>query len=151
MNEKDMDEVLPPPPAQGGSEVQGMNPPQQQRQYAPQPQQYPPPQPQYYRRGYGYLLQNPVYIALGIVISILLMWLGVLFYAIGIGNSNSTPFYQIALIFYSLGTSGISIVLLMLGIARKDLQQWIRAALIFSGALVITWGFVFLQPLFYHL
>ena len=137
-----MDEVLPPPPPQGGSETQNVSqPPRREPQYMPQ---YMPPQN--YRRGYGDILKNPVYIALGIVVPILLMWLGVLFYAIGIGNNNPMPFYQIAIIFYSLGTAGISIFLLLLGIGRRDLQQWVRAALIFGAAVILTWGFVFLIP-----
>ncbi len=139
-----MDEVLPPPPQPAGGQAQNVQQPPPQQQYA-----IPPPR-QYYRRGYGDILKNPVYIGLGIVVPILLMWLGVLFYAIGIGNSNPTPFYQIAMIFYSLGTAGISIFLLLLGIGRRDLQQWVRAALIFSGAVILTWGFVLLIPYIFY-
>ena len=138
MDEK-KDEILPPPPGMQ-QRTQQQIPPQQQY-YAP-----PPPQ-QYYRRNYGGFLKNPVYIVLGVAIPILLMWLGVLLYAIGIGSDNSTPFMQMAVIFYSLGTAGISMFLIILGIGRGDIPQWVRTALIFGAVIILTWGFVFLYPL----
>ncbi len=106
-------------------------------------QNYPPPYPPPRRQGSmaDEILRNPMYIGLGIALSVFIMWLGLVFQAIMIGSTDGKTMMQISLILYNLGIAGLIIVLLFVGLGRGDYPQWVRAMLILGAILLIVWGF----------
>lgn len=126
-----------------GSETQQPVEPQQ-RPTEFQPQRYPPP---YARPKQGSpaedILKNPMYIGLAILVSMFLMWLGILFEAIGVGSSDPgqlKTLVQLAIITFSLGLTGLTTTLFFVGLGRGDYPQWVRFALIFGAVLIVILG-----------
>jgi len=103
------------------------------------PQPYPPPRRQSSMA--DDIIRNPMYIGLGIALSVFIMWLGLVFQAIMIGSTDGKTMMQISLILYNLGIAGLIIVLLFVGLGRRDYPQWVRAMLILGAILLIVWGF----------
>lgn|GEM_PF-4186844 len=94
--------------------------------------------------GIASLLKNPVYIGLGALISVALIWLGLLFEALIIGVSDSGQaqiLFEIGIIIYNLGMAGLVLLLLSLGIGRGDYPEWLRVALVIGAVALIIWGF----------
>ncbi len=112
--------------------------PAYQPTYAP----YPPPRRQ--NSVAEGILKNPVYIGIGIALSVFLLWLGLLFQAIAMGSTDSgqiKTLMQISLIIYNLGIAGLVIILLFVGLGRRDYPEWVRVSLIIGAVLLILWGF----------
>jgi len=130
------------------------NPEGTQQQYPQQP--YPPPgyQPPAGYPVQGYppkknvaedLLKNPMYVGLAIAISILLIWLGLLFHALMFGETDQSTmmnYLKIGMILYNLGMAGLVMTFLFVGLGRHDYPQWVRFALIFGAVLLTVWGFM---------
>lgn len=114
------------------------------------PQQYPPPQrypPQYGQprqsNPASTILKNPIYIGLGIAISMFLMWLGILFGAITLSSTDAgqiKTLVELAIITFSLGLTVLTTILFFIGLGRWDYPQWVRFALIFGAVLMVIWG-----------
>ncbi len=143
----------------GNEAQQPVQPQQRAPQY--QPQRYPPPytQPKQSTPAEA-ILKNPMYVGLAILVSMFLMWLGILFEAIGVGSSDKgqlKTLMQLAIITFSLGLTGLTTTLFFVGLGRGDYPQWVRFALIFGAVLMVVWGMMtmlsgaFISNAFSHL
>ena len=102
------------------------------------PTYYPPPKPK--ESFFESLVKSSTVIGIMIVLSLVLMWLGVSIFAIGI-VSYSGGAVAISIMVYSIGTAFLVITLLGLGIGRHDYPQWVRFALILVAGMIVVWGF----------
>ncbi len=87
-------------------------------------------------------------IGLGVTLGLILMWLG----SIITGLSTDVDVDKMGLVIKSIGTLALTGVLLLGGIARQDMERWVRVVMIFSAALIIIFvgfwaGFVDLSSL----
>lgn len=118
----------------------------QQRPPEFQPQRYPPPYSRPKQSSPAEdILKNPMYIGLAILVSMFLMWLGILFEAIGVGSSDKgqlKTLMQLAIITFSLGLTGLTTTLFFVGLGRGDYPQWVRFALIFGAVLMVIFGMI---------
>ena len=112
---------------------------------------YPPPKGGAPNNMVNGILKNPVYIGIGIGISVFLLWLGLLFQAIMIGSTDSgqmKTLMQISMILYNLGIAGLVMILFYIGLGRWEYPQWVRVVLILGAIILIVWGFMNLFSLF---
>ena len=115
-------------------------PPEPPRYQGYQQYRYPPPRND---SGIAALIKNPMYVGLGILVSVFLIWLGLLFEALTIGVTDSGQIkvlLEIGIIIYNLGMAGLVVLLLSLGIGRGDYPQWLRAVMVFGAVLILIWG-----------
>ncbi|MEM0160152.1 MAG: hypothetical protein QW258_02075 [Thermoplasmata archaeon] len=101
------------------------------------------PMPQYYPKikiGIAELFNDSLVI-LSILISLLLMWIGTVFYAANIGGANNT-LLEVAVIIYSLGTTLLSFILLIIPLIRKEMDKWVRVAFILSAVVIIAFAYI---------
>ncbi len=122
---------------------QGFQPVAQQGapQYAPQYAGYQPYQPRPQGPQITDMLKNPIYLGLGLGISIFLIWLGVLLTIVGMFNaSQGNGVFEAGLILYTLGMSALSLMLFFIGLGRGDYPQWVRTALVAGAVVVAIWG-----------
>jgi phosphoglycerol transferase MdoB-like AlkP superfamily enzyme len=120
----------PQEPSQGGN-----IPPTQQPLQQPMPQYYPK-----VKIGITELFNDSIVI-LFILLSLLLMWIGTVFYAANIGSANNT-LLEVAVIIYSLGTTFLSFILLIIPLIRKEMDRWVRVAFILSAVVIIAVAYI---------
>ncbi len=129
-----------------GSETPQPVQPPQQRSTQYQPQRYPPPYtPPKQSNPAEAILKNPIYVGLAILVSMFLMWLGILFEAIALSSTDSgqvKTLVELAVITFSLGLTGLTSTLFFVGLGRGDYPQWVRFALIFGAVLLVVWGMI---------
>ncbi len=113
----------------------GNMPPMQQPVQQPMPQYYPK-----IKIGIAELFNDSLVI-LTILISLLLMWIGTVFYAANIGGANNT-LLEFAVIIYSLGTTLLSFILLIIPLIRKEMDRWVRVAFILSAVVIIAFAYI---------
>ena len=78
-------------------------------------------------------LVSDTILVLGIGLGLLLTWLGALFW----GLSDDADVDKIGMVFRSFGILLVTAVMLLAGVLRHEMEQWIRWILILSATLIL--------------
>ncbi len=85
-------------------------------------------------------LKNPTYIAIGMTVSVLLIWIGLLLQAVSVADRANTGIWIIAgILLHNVGITGLMVELLALGIGRWEYPQALRAALVLGATMLVIW------------
>ncbi len=112
---------------------------EQQPQPYPQPayQPYPPPQtpPKKDKNLPDVFLKNHILVGAAIIVAVFLIWLGTVHEAAAVASYLSS-----GMVIYNLGISLLSLILLFMGMGRRDYPEWVRFALILAAAILLSFG-----------
>lgn len=83
---------------------------------------------------YVRMLVSDGIIALGAALAIFLLWLGAVITGLSDGDG-----YKAGEFFNSLGMMLLTMVLLVGGLIRADIEKWVRVAMVIGAILLIWW------------